>query len=90
MVRDKTSQTDSSRVVFFFFFFWFLLSCPDSVMNCMGNKTFGIYINGPLHKELEPAHDKTYKIACAPSDDSYQSGHPSSLIRVFAMHSVGS
>ena len=27
---------------------------------------------------------------CAPSKDSYQPGHPPSLIRVFAVHSVGS
>ena len=32
-----------------------------------------------------PAHDKTYKIACAPSEDSDQPGHPPSLIRVFAV-----
>ena len=28
----------------------------------------------------EPAHDKTNKIACAPSEDSDQSGHSPSLI----------
>ena len=38
-------------------------------------------INLFLHK---PAHDKTYKMACAPSEDSDQAGHPPSLIRVFA------
>ena len=30
------------------------------------------------------------KIICAPSDDSDQHGHPPSLTRVFAVHSVGS
>ena len=25
---------------------------------------------------IEPAHDKTNKMACAPSEDSYQPGHP--------------
>ena len=35
-------------------------------------------------------HDKTNKVACAPSEDSDQPGHPPSLIRVFAVRSVGS
>ena len=33
----------------------------------------------------EPRHDKTNKVACAPSEDSDQPGHPPSLIRVFAV-----
>ena len=33
----------------------------------------------------EPAHDKTYKMACVPSKDSDQPGHPPSLIRIFAV-----
>ena len=33
----------------------------------------------------EPSHDKTNKMACAPSEDSDQSGHPPSMIRVFAV-----
>ena len=32
----------------------------------------------------EPPHDKTNEMACAPSEDSDQPGHPPSLIRVFA------
>ena len=36
----------------------------------------------------EPPHDKTNK--CAPSEDSDQPGHPPSLIRIFAVCSVGS
>ena len=42
--------------------------------------------------ENEPPHDKTIKMACAPSEDSDQTGHPDqpglppSLIRVFAGH----
>ena len=35
-------------------------------------------------KKKEPPHDKTNKVACAPSEDSDQPGHPPSLIRVFA------
>ena len=38
-----------------------------------------------LPTTTEPAHDKTYKMACAPSEDSDQPGHPPSLIRVFAI-----
>ena len=34
----------------------------------------------------EPAHDKTYKMACAPSKDSDQPGHQPSLIGAFAVH----
>ena len=33
----------------------------------------------------EPHRDKTNKMACAPSEDSDQPGHPPSLIRVFAV-----
>ena len=33
----------------------------------------------------EPPHDKTNKMACAPSEDSDQPGHPPSLIGVFAV-----
>ena len=48
----------------------------------------------PLHryslKSFEPNHDKTSKMIFAPSEDSDQHGHPSSLTRVFAVHSVGS
>ena len=36
--------------------------------------------------QTEPPHDKTNKMACAPSEDSDQPGHPPSLIRVFAVH----
>ena len=35
--------------------------------------------------ENEPPCDKTNKLACAPSEDSDQPGHPPSLIRVFAV-----
>ena len=34
----------------------------------------------------EPPHDKTNKMACVPSEDSDQPGHPPSLIRIFAVH----
>ena len=38
----------------------------------------------------EPAHDKTDIMACVPSKDSDQPEHLPSLIRAFAVHSMGS
>ena len=39
---------------------------------------------------IEPPHDKTSKVACAPSEDSDQPGHLHGLIRGFALRSMGS
>ena len=39
---------------------------------------------------IEPAYDKSNKTTCEPSEDSDQPGHQPSLIRVFAVHSMGS
>ena len=36
-------------------------------------------------KLYEPPHDKTNKMACVPTKNSDKSGHPPSLIRVFAV-----
>ena len=36
-------------------------------------------------KSDEPLHDKTNKIACAPSEDSDQPGHLPSLIRILGV-----
>ena len=41
-------------------------------------------------KSLEPPHDKTNKMTFVPSEDLDPPGHPPSLIRVFAVCSVGS
>ena len=38
---------------------------------------------------IEPQHDKTNKMTCAPSEDSDQPGHQPGLLRVFAVHLVG-
>ena len=35
-------------------------------------------------------HLSRQQVACAPSEDSDQPGHPPSLIRVFAVHFMGS
>ena len=42
-------------------------------------------MNQQVNDEFEPPRDKTSKMACAPSEDSDQPGHPPSLIRVFAV-----
>ena len=42
------------------------------------------------HTRGKPAHDNTNTMACAPCEDSDQPGHPPSLIRAFAVRSVGS
>ena len=39
---------------------------------------------------FEPPHDKTNKMISVPREDSDQTGHPPSLISVFAVHSMGS
>ena len=38
-----------------------------------------------LFSLYEPPHDKLNKMTCAPSEDSDQPGHPSSLIWIFAV-----
>ena len=38
----------------------------------------------------EPSHDKINNVVCAPSEDPDQLGHPPSLVRVFAVRSMGS
>ena len=41
--------------------------------------------NNDKTNRFEPPHDKTNKMARAPSEDSDELGHPPSLIRVFAV-----
>ena len=41
-------------------------------------------------KRFEPPQDKTNKMTFVPSEDSDQPGYPPSLIRVFAVRSMGS
>ena len=41
------------------------------------------------HIPIELPHDKTNKMTCASSEDSDQPGHLLSLIRAFAVRSVG-
>ena len=46
--------------------------------------------NEQIDKEFEPMHDKTYKMACAPSEDSDRPGHPPSLISLRWPHEKSS
>ena len=43
-----------------------------------------------LEKRMEPVSSKIYKLACAPIEDSDQTAHLRSLIRVFNERSLGS
>ena len=45
----------------------------------------GAYATDMQSCTFGPPRDKTNKVACAPSEDSDQPGHPPSLIRVFAV-----
>ena len=53
------------------------------------NNVYTKYIS-TVSLSLYLPHDKTNKMACAPSEDSDQPGHLPNLIRVFAMHTMGS
>ena len=57
-------------------------------------RVYKIFTNKKLLKLVsilnEPPRDKTNNVTCAPSEESDQPGHPPSLIRVFAVRSVGS
>ena len=52
---------------------------PDETVRCL------IWICIVRKDIIKPEHDKTYITACVPSEDSDQSGHPPSQIRVFAV-----
>ena len=64
----------------------FLINKPLQVIS---NKS-ALHLSVISGNPEEPPHDKTNNIACAPSEDSDQPGHPPSLIRAFAVRSVGS
>ena len=63
----------------------FYAKCKQNVMKCI----CAAYLD-PRKKHFEPPHDKTNKMTFAPSEDSDQPRHPPSLIRVFALRSIGS
>ena len=74
--------------------FWLFFFQIFSSKNCLHVKHWcGLYtakyskcsIRMIKYAKYEPPHDKTNKMACAPSEDSDQPGHPPSLIRVLAV-----
>ena len=66
----------------------FILGSMRNVKNVMNCKC-AAYVDS-TKKHFEPSYDKTNKMTFMPSEDSDQPGHPPSLIRVFAVRSVGS
>ena len=62
-----------------------IVSVKKNVMKCI----CAAYVDS-LKKHFEHTHDKTNKMTFVPSEDSDQPGHPPSLIRVFAVRSMGS
>ena len=87
--------TDRSRLATLLQFFFvsvsvihlwhfFVIICSSSLLWCIGRICFVVVVfSGYIH--LYTAHDKTYKMVCAPSEDSDQPGYQPSLIRVFAV-----
>ena len=67
--------------IFFFFFLIVFVFVFVLFSNSLAHTINGI----SRTFKFEPAHDKSYKMTCAPSEDSDQPGHPLSLIRVFAV-----
>ena len=52
----------------------------------LGGKGLTIFHIQSVNSISEPPHDKTNKMACAPSEDSDQPGHPPSLISLRCPH----
>ena len=65
-------------------------SCRKQIEILVDELARKLFAAGKIWSKIEPPRDKTNKMACAPSEDSDQSGHPPGLIRVFALRSVGS
>ena len=55
--------------------------------NSNTHAVFPLVIPSVPEKQIEPPHDKTSNMACAPSEDSDQPGQTPSLTRVFAVAS---
>ena len=62
-----------------------IVSVPDHCLSFYFGGLFRLLPN--LIGFYRPPHDKTNKMASAPSEDSDQPSHPPSLIRVFAVRS---
>ena len=60
----------------------------DNYVTVFSQSKIHVAIKALSQDELQ--HEKTNKMTCAPSKDSDQPGHSLSLIRVFAVRSMGS
>ena len=79
-------QSDTTR--FFMLIVKLIRQCRyASWSESLLNKSFNKFCCVPTH---EPQHNKTNKVTCGPCKDSDQPGHLPSLIRVFAVRSLGS
>ena len=75
-----------------------VVSCSGSNKNITNQPAPGFvftdllnsFMSGVCAYTYEPSHDKTNKMACAPSENSDQPEHPPSLITVRSMGSQGS
>ena len=63
----------------------FYAKCKKNVMK----RLCAAYVDS-RKKHFEPLHNKTNRMTFVPSEDSDPPGHPPSLIRVFAVRSMGS
>ena len=77
--RQKTTEHISFNLILIFPKEQFKTSNKKS--SCQ--TSLAVYDNASIF--CEPPHDKTNKMACAPSEDSDQPGHPPSLISAFAV-----
>ena len=64
---------------------WYLQICNGCFIQMSESWPWASCLTETSYTLLEPAHDKTYKMACAPSEDSDHPGHPPSLIRISAV-----
>ena len=64
----------------------------EQVLHCLSFRLplLDEFLYGKPHCYSEPVYDKTNEMICVPIEDLEQPGLPPSLIRVFAVHSVGS
>ena len=56
------------------------------VSEFLGLLQYYIYFEALSSFTIEPSHDKTNKMTCAPSEDSDQPGYPPSLISLCCPH----
>ena len=82
--RSSSEAIQSDQGLFYTSAMQHLAKPLISLLGCIGGSGF-LLTTYALKTQFAPPHDKTNKMACAPSEDSDQSGHPPSLIRVFVV-----